>query len=145
MYIRALTFKGVSYAELGQYNKAIMLFQKIIEIKKQLKVNHAFEHNKIGNVYYRKIKDYKMALQYYLEAVRINALKNSKTTDELGFFRRNLGFAYYKNSNDEQALKNFKESKIVFESLDDKANFLEVLKGLTEWINYLEQKLLENK
>ncbi|MBL4661315.1 MAG: hypothetical protein JKY19_13240 [Alcanivoracaceae bacterium] len=145
LYTYALSTKGLLYVGLGKYDDSINLFKENIQIKKLLKINYAFDYNKMGNIYYHKIQDYELALRNYSEAVRLDGLSKSNSTSESGFYKRNLGFAYYKNNDNVLALKYLKESKVIFESLIDRSNYPVTLKGLNEWVEYFEQVALEKK
>ena len=131
------------FIRFKEYNESLLLYEENITIKKKLKINYAIEENKIGNTYYHRLKNYPLALQHYLEAVRLERLYASNSTGELGYYTRNLGYVYYRNNDKKQAMFNFKKAKEIFESIPD--DFSIPLKGINEWIVYLEEQTLEQE
>ncbi|MBL4659299.1 MAG: tetratricopeptide repeat protein, partial [Alcanivoracaceae bacterium] len=141
LYINVIFARALIHLDLKEYKNAIEKFNEVIELKKKLNINYAYENNKIGNVYYYGIKDYTLAIKYYSEAIRLDRENKSHTTSDSAFFVKNLGYAYYRVNNIKEALKYFIESRKMFTKYANQ--FPDTIKKLDDGIDFLNQKLVE--
>jgi serine/threonine protein kinase/TPR repeat protein len=141
LYIRSISFKSSIYAGKKNYKDAIALLEDIIKIKQGLEIIYTTEINKIGKIYYYKIKNYEKALNYFKKAVELDEKNRKKATENSGYFYKNIGMAYYHNRLNGKALKYLYLSKEIFENIH--ADHEDILKFVNEMIAYLEGLKLE--
>jgi serine/threonine protein kinase len=142
LYLEVATIYALIYKSLNKYDEAIEEYNKIIEIKKNLELNYAFEHDKLGLIYYWDLKDYKAAEKQFLNAIEQDNKNQSNKTQDSGFFLKNLGFTYYELGKYKESLRYLKLSRDIFKQYA--VDYSEVLISLNQWIPYIETKNIDN-
>ncbi|MCP3659949.1 MAG: tetratricopeptide repeat protein [Bacteroidetes bacterium] len=100
IYQKGTFYKGIEYFSNGEYQKAIEIFKKSLNSKKN--INFTFEtYNWLGDSY-SAIKNYKAALNSYNKALKINP--NNKNIYQTYY---GLGFTQFKMQKYNKALKYF--------------------------------------
>jgi tetratricopeptide (TPR) repeat protein len=104
---------GVVKSILGEYQEAIIFFEKSLEIKgKSLPLNHpdlVSSHNNIGAVY-QNMGDYLKALSSYEKALAIEQQSVPPNHPDLAYSYNNIGAVYREMGNYPKALSSFKKA-----------------------------------
>ncbi|RWY53635.1 tetratricopeptide repeat protein [Mucilaginibacter gilvus] len=105
---------------IDSYLKALDVFKSINDLRSQAKVL-----NNIGNLYLDNNKD--KALEYLNSALGI--AQNLNDNDLKAALYMNIGNVYYRNKSYSQALTYYDKSNVMFSSLGDSINLVQVLQN----------------
>ncbi len=105
IYYRYSIDLGVAYNKIGEYEKAIKLFTRNIEIATQRKYNRIRNYSYYGLLSsYSQMEDYETTIQLCHEAISRNS---SADSTELGFLYYTLGYAQLSHSKLDSAIHSF--------------------------------------
>ncbi|CAF3591327.1 unnamed protein product [Rotaria sp. Silwood1] len=104
---------GWAYDDMGEYSKALTLYQQALEIQKTaLPPNHpdlAQSYNNIGNVY-SKMGEYSKALTSHERALEIEKIALSPNHPDLAASYNNIGLVYYNMGEYPKALSSYERA-----------------------------------
>jgi serine phosphatase RsbU (regulator of sigma subunit)/Tfp pilus assembly protein PilF len=115
----ALTTQGVSFAVRSNHGKAIIYFNKSLEVRREISDNEGIANclNNLGMIY-KEQGNYSKSIDYFTQSLKIR----DKIKDELGIGSslNNIGLIYDEQNDYEQALKYYVRSLKIFEKIKDK-------------------------
>ncbi len=112
-------FLGVTYSQIGDYDKAMEIFTSALKQTDELgdKRGMGYSLSNIGNVYKNK-GDYDKALDYYGRSLEIKEELGNKRG--VGALLNNIGAVYHDKGDDDKALGYYTRSLKIKEELGDK-------------------------
>jgi serine phosphatase RsbU (regulator of sigma subunit)/Tfp pilus assembly protein PilF len=128
---RALTLNniGVVYKTMGDYEKAIEVYQENLNIEEQIgsTLGMARSRSNIATIYYFLGLDYEKALEYYNESLRLFREYLEEEPDDyrgisgMAQTHMNLGITFRAMEDDDQAFDNFRLALEFYSEMEDQA------------------------
>ncbi|KAF0194391.1 MAG: hypothetical protein FD166_3516 [Bacteroidetes bacterium] len=136
---------GIDFISQNNYQKGLEYLKKSFEIAKNNRDLHgmAYQYNNIAGVYSEYYRDYKIALGYYKEALKINSELNDSR--QKGIYLMNIGNCFYKLKTTDSVLKYYENASGIFRGLNNHYLLSECQTLIGEYyyhINNLEKSLL---
>jgi len=124
---------GADFINQNNYNKGMEFMKKSLDIavKNNDLEGIAYQYNNIASIYFEYFKDYKIALSYYKEALKVN----NSLADKLqqGIYLMNIGICFSKINENDSSLKYYVESNNIFRSLKNQLLYTECQSMLGEY------------
>ncbi len=119
---------GYIYFNEGEYTKALLNYEKSIEIEKGInQFNRDITYNNIGEVY-EKRKKYERALDYYHKGLEI--AKENKHVRNIGLIYNSIGGVYNQQGNFDKALVYYQKSLEAKTQIDDEAGIAQTMNAI---------------
>jgi len=116
---------GTDFINQNNYQKGMEFLKKSLDIA--IKINDldgiAYQYNNIASVYFEYFKDYKIALNYYKEALKVNSSLGDM--QQQGIYMMNIGTCFSHLNNKDSTLKYYLESNEIFRNLKQQSLYAE--------------------
>jgi tetratricopeptide (TPR) repeat protein/DNA-binding CsgD family transcriptional regulator len=124
---------GTDFINQNNYNKGMEFLKKSLDIA--IKYGDyegiAYQNNNIASVYFEYYQDYKTALNYYKEALRVNNRLDDK--QQRGIYLMNIGISFSKLNQNDSTLEYYIESNDIFRYLKNQFLYSECQSHLGEY------------
>ena len=116
---------GTDFVNQKNYEKGLEFLKKSLDIA--VKNNDfegiAYQYNNIASIYFEYFKDYKIALSYFKEALKVNNRLGDK--QQQGIYLMNIGLCFSKLNRNDSVLKYYLESNEIFRRLKNNSLYSE--------------------
>jgi tetratricopeptide (TPR) repeat protein len=135
---------GIDFCKQNNYQKGLEYLQKSFDIAMKNNDLHgvAYQYNNIASVYTEYYNDFRMALVYYNEALKINSKLGDKRQE--GIYLMNIGNCYSKLLENDSALMYYQQANTIFKEISNSNLYAECQILLGEYYlsnNSLSQSL----
>lgn len=136
---------GVIYKTLGEYDKAIEVYQENLNLQEQIGslIGMARSRANIANVYFFFGLDYEKALEYFQESLELFQLYHEEEPEDpageslIAQSYKNVGIVLAEMKDLDGALENFGEALRYYEEMEDRAGIASVKMNMG--VIYMEQ------
>jgi tetratricopeptide (TPR) repeat protein len=124
---------GIDFISQSNYQKGLEFLKKSLDIaiKNNDSEGIAFQYNNIASVYFEHYKDYKIALSYFREALKIN--NNQTEKQQQGIYLMNIGVCHSKLHENDSILAYYQEANKIFRDLKQNDLYAECQSLLSDY------------
>ena len=116
MFQLGVTERRIANTDPGDGARVELLNSSILHLDTAVKLmpTEPTYHNNLGLSYFERgneeAGDYSTAIQCYSQAIKLESEKRDRSDENLSFYHKNLGLAYYHNESMEEALNEYKKA-----------------------------------